>query len=61
MREAGVAHAWRDEQLAVTDAQGRTLGTVERAVVRPLGITTFAVHLVGRVARTAGTGCSSAR
>ena len=42
---AGVAHAWRDEQLAVTDADGRTLGTVERAVVRPLGITTFAVHL----------------
>jgi 8-oxo-dGTP pyrophosphatase MutT (NUDIX family) len=48
MREAGVAHAWRDEQLAVTDAQGVQLGTVERAVVRPLGITTFAVHLVGR-------------
>jgi 8-oxo-dGTP pyrophosphatase MutT (NUDIX family) len=47
LRDAGVAHAWRDEQLAVTDEQGRTLGTVERAVVRPLGITTFAVHLVG--------------
>ncbi|MDP3759060.1 MAG: NUDIX domain-containing protein [Ramlibacter sp.] len=48
MREAGVAHVWRDEQLAVTDAQGTRLGTVERAVVRPLGITTFAVHLTGR-------------
>jgi 8-oxo-dGTP pyrophosphatase MutT (NUDIX family) len=48
MREAGVAHVWRDEQLAVTDAQGNRLGTVERAVVRPLGVTTFAVHLVGR-------------
>jgi len=47
MRAAGLAHVWRDEQLAVTDERGRTLGTVERAVVRPLGITTFAVHLVG--------------
>jgi 8-oxo-dGTP pyrophosphatase MutT (NUDIX family) len=47
MREAGVAHTWRDEQLAVTDSDGRTLGTVERAVVRPLGVTTFAVHLTG--------------
>jgi len=47
MREAGVAHAWRDEQLAVTDERGQTLGTVERAIVRQLGITTFAVHLVG--------------
>ena len=47
MREAGVAHAWRDEQLAVTDERGQTLGTVERAIVRPLGITTFAVHLAG--------------
>ena len=47
MREAGVAHAWRDEQLAVTDETGAVVGTVERAVVRPLGITTFAVHLAG--------------
>ena len=47
MRGAGIAHAWRDEQLAVTDDNGRVLGTVERAVVRPLGITTFAVHLAG--------------
>ena len=47
MREAGLAHVWRDEQLAVTDDRGRRLGTVERAVVRPLGITTFAVHLAG--------------
>lgn len=47
MRGAGLAHVWRDEQLAVTDEEGRTLGTVERAVVRPLGITTFAVHLTG--------------
>lgn len=47
LRAAGLAHAWRDEQLAVTDEHGRRLGTVERAVVRLLGITTFAVHLVG--------------
>jgi 8-oxo-dGTP pyrophosphatase MutT (NUDIX family) len=47
LRAAGLAHVWRDEQLAVTDEGGRRLGTVERAVVRPLGITTFAVHLVG--------------
>jgi isopentenyldiphosphate isomerase len=47
MREAGIAHAWRDEQLAVTDERGQTLGTIERAIVRPLGITTFAVHLAG--------------
>ncbi|HWP13629.1 MAG TPA: NUDIX domain-containing protein [Ramlibacter sp.] len=47
LRAAGLAHVWRDEQLAVTDENGRRLGTVERAVVRPLGITTFAVHLIG--------------
>lgn len=47
MRDAGIAHVWRDEQLAVTDDRGRVLGAVERAVVRPLGITTFAVHLAG--------------
>lgn len=50
MRTAGIAHAWRDEQLAVTDPDGARIGTVERAVVRPLGITTWAVHLVGRSA-----------
>jgi 8-oxo-dGTP pyrophosphatase MutT (NUDIX family) len=50
MRAAGIAHAWRDEQLAVMDANGLRVGTVERAVVRPLGITTWAVHLVGRSA-----------
>jgi ADP-ribose pyrophosphatase YjhB (NUDIX family) len=49
-RSHGIAHAWRDEQLAVSGVDGRVLGTVERAVVRPLGITTCAVHLVGRAA-----------
>ncbi len=48
LREAGLAHAWRDEQLAVTDDQGRRIGSVERAVVRVLGITTAAVHLIGQ-------------
>lgn len=47
LREAGMARAWRDEQLAVTDEAGRVLGTVERAVVRALGIATRAVHLLG--------------
>jgi 8-oxo-dGTP pyrophosphatase MutT (NUDIX family) len=48
LHAAGLAGAWRDEQLAVCDAQGRRLGTVERAAVRPLGIATLAVHLVGQ-------------
>ncbi|RYX88559.1 MAG: NUDIX domain-containing protein [Comamonadaceae bacterium] len=47
MREAGLAHAWRNEQLAVTDAHGQVVATVERAVVRGLGVRTRAVHLVG--------------
>jgi 8-oxo-dGTP pyrophosphatase MutT (NUDIX family) len=47
MRDAGIAHSWRDEQLAVTDDEGRVWGTIERAAVRALGITTFAVHLAG--------------
>ncbi|HEY8048920.1 MAG TPA: NUDIX domain-containing protein [Ramlibacter sp.] len=47
LRDIGVAHSWRDEQLAVTDEAGRTVATVERAAVRVLGITTFAVHLAG--------------
>ncbi|MES2941609.1 MAG: NUDIX domain-containing protein [Pseudomonadota bacterium] len=47
MSEAGLAGAWRNEQLAVCDTQGQRLGTVERAAVRPLGIRTLAVHLVG--------------
>ncbi|MEP6791247.1 MAG: NUDIX domain-containing protein [Ramlibacter sp.] len=50
LRDAGLAGAWRDEQLVVVDEQGVRVGTVERAAVRPLGITTFAVHLVARSA-----------
>lgn len=47
LREAGLAHVWRDEQLPVAAPDGRVLGSIERAVVRPLGIPTRAVHLVG--------------
>lgn len=47
MRDAGLAHAWRHEQLAVPGPQGEVLGTIERAAVRPLGIATRAVHLLG--------------
>jgi 8-oxo-dGTP pyrophosphatase MutT (NUDIX family) len=51
LRAAGagnVVQQWRDEQLAVWSAQEEQLATVERGVVRPLGIATRAVHLVGR-------------
>ena len=44
----GRAGAARDELLAVTDTAGRSVGAIERAVVRPLGIATHAVHLVVR-------------
>ncbi|MDD5335958.1 MAG: NUDIX domain-containing protein [Rhodoferax sp.] len=49
-RVGRVVQQWRDEQLAVCDALGRQIATVERGVVRPLGIVTRAVHLVGRTA-----------
>jgi 8-oxo-dGTP pyrophosphatase MutT (NUDIX family) len=39
---------WRDELLAVDNADGVPVGAIERAAVRPLGIATHAVHLVGR-------------
>lgn len=48
LRDAGLAGAWRQEQLAVLDDSGRHRGTIERAAVRTLGITTHAVHLVGQ-------------
>jgi 8-oxo-dGTP pyrophosphatase MutT (NUDIX family) len=51
MREVNIGHVrhhWRDEQLAVLGAQGQRLGSVERGAVRPLGLPTRAVHLVGR-------------
>ena len=48
LHAADLAGAWRAEQLAVNDQHGVRLGTVERAAVRPLGIATQAVHLVGQ-------------
>lgn len=48
LRASGHSGPWRNEQLAVRDAQGRNVATVERGAVRPLGIATQAVHLVGQ-------------
>ncbi|MEO6363277.1 MAG: NUDIX domain-containing protein [Caldimonas sp.] len=48
LHAAGLAGAWRDELLAVVDGDERDVARVERAAVRPLGLTTYAVHLVGR-------------
>ena len=50
MHAQGLGSPWRNELLAVTDAAGAVHAVVERAAVRPLGITTFAVHLVGYTA-----------
>ena len=50
LRDAGLAGAWRNEQLAVRDEAGTQIGTIERGAVRPLGIATLAVHLVGQTA-----------
>ena len=46
LRATGRASAWRHEQLPVCAPDGLRLATVERAVVRPLGIATKAVHLI---------------
>jgi 8-oxo-dGTP pyrophosphatase MutT (NUDIX family) len=46
LAERGVVSHWRDELLAVVDAQARVVGAIERAAVRPLGIATHAAHLV---------------
>lgn len=48
LHDHGMAGKWRGEQLAVTDHAGFVRATVERAAVRPLGIVTFSVHLVGQ-------------
>ncbi len=47
LRDAGLAARWRDESLAVVDSEERAVAAVERSVVRVLGLTTCAVHLVG--------------
>ncbi|MEO8057511.1 MAG: NUDIX domain-containing protein [Burkholderiales bacterium] len=46
MNTNGLGARWRDELLSVTDIDGHVHGLIERAAVRPLGITSFAVHLV---------------
>ena len=43
----GLCSRWRGELLAVVDTDGARRAAVERAAVRPLGIATHAVHLVG--------------
>ncbi|MFY3384313.1 NUDIX hydrolase [Paracidovorax sp. MALMAid1276] len=47
LRDANLCGPWRNEQLAVCNAEGERVATVERGAVRALGITTVAVHLVG--------------
>ncbi|CAN5880789.1 NUDIX domain-containing protein [soil metagenome] len=37
---------WRNELLSVTDEAANAVAEIERAAVRPLGITTHAVHLI---------------
>lgn len=48
MRQAQLAGPWRDELLSVVNDAGHELGQIERAAVRPLGLQTQAVHLVGQ-------------
>jgi len=50
LHEHGLAGRWRNELLAVTLESGTPVAAIERAAVRPLGIATQAVHLVGRTA-----------
>lgn len=47
LRASGLAGVWRNEQLGVVDLHGQRVGSIERAAVRLLGITTHAAHLVG--------------
>ena len=47
LRAEGLAGAWRDELLVVESGSGERVAAIERGAVRPLGITTYAVHLVG--------------
>lgn len=43
----GLGGTWRSELLAVFDSTGAPRARIERAAVRPLGLSTRAVHLVG--------------
>ena len=46
LRDAGLTRTWRDEPLHVY-AEGSTIGQIERAAMRPLGLLTQAIHLNG--------------
>lgn len=46
LRAAGLTRAWRNELLHVY-AEGMTIGQIERAAMRPLGLLTQAIHLNG--------------
>ena len=49
--QAGFIGAWRNEQLELRpDPQAPALATVDRCLVRVLGITTYSVHLNGHTA-----------
>lgn len=48
MNLQGLGGQWRNELLAVTNEADEPVAAIERAAVRPLGITTHAVHLVAR-------------
>lgn len=47
LRQLRLCGPWRNEQLAVCNAQGLQIASVERGAVHVLGIATRAVHLVG--------------
>lgn len=51
LHDQGLSSRWRDELLPVTDEAGVRHAVIERAAVRPLGIATFAVHLIGLTSR----------
>jgi 8-oxo-dGTP pyrophosphatase MutT (NUDIX family) len=48
LRDVGCCGPWRDEALPVRDGCGAVRAQVERGAARVLGVTTQAVHLVGR-------------
>lgn len=45
LRSAGVLNGWRNELLDIIDDAGNPVSRIERAVMRPLGFTTRAIHL----------------
>ena len=47
LHDAGLAQRWRGESMPVRDDAGSELARVERSAVRPLGIATYAAHLIG--------------